>query len=128
MKGINARKRQLLDYANRQAAASNTIDNSKRTSNEHLVSIDVSDDIQGKEAFLQWGVLPIQGRLFWKLYRHPTRVQGFARAGCCGMVICRRGIPSERWVAANSVDALMEKVGTYRNDAFTSYQVVDSIK
>ncbi len=83
MTGANARKQQFLEFANRQAAAHNTGANRKHKGKEHLVSIELCDDTKGKEAFLQWGELPNQGQLCWKLYRHPPRLQGFARAGCC---------------------------------------------
>jgi hypothetical protein len=126
MTGANARKQQFLEFANRQAAAHNTGANRKHRSKEHLVSIELCDDTQGKEAFLQWGELPNQGHLCWKLYRHPPRLQGFARAGCCGLLIYR--LQDDGWIEKNSIDALMAKVGKVRDDSVTSYQVVESFK
>lgn len=122
MTGANARKQQFIEYASRQVAARNTGANIKHRSNEHLVSIDVSDE----EACLQWGKLPVHGQLSWKLYRHPPRLKGIARDGCCGLLMYR--CINDDWINKNSIDALMTKVGVVRDDRVTSYQVVESFK
>lgn len=121
MTGLRSRMAHFREFASSTRAKKRDIN--KRL--EPLVSVDVPDERIGKEAFHLWDGLPIAGQLSWKLYRHPTRLKGQEHAGCCGLLLCSSGL---RLVDTTSMDALMAEVGSRRDDMFTSYPVIESIK